>query len=128
MIRHNQHLLSEQIRTAQMNMAHTTKTVQVKLENAQVADPGQVVPGTQKPIETFFVVSNLDMEADVFECCVSKLRYLLSDHEKPDNEFALFTDRTSADRYLARLRLIAESVQRLQLMTLEELEEFAGTP
>lgn len=137
MIKHNQHLLFEQIRTAQTNMAR----------NSQVADPGQVIPGTQKPIETFFVISKTDAEADVYECSVSQLRsavnclrlqsvgkapksciHLLSDHEASDDAYAFFTDRTSADRHLARLRLIAKSEQRLHLMTLEELEEFAGTP
>ena len=118
MIKHNQHLLFEQIRTAQTNMAR----------NSQVADPGQVIPGTQKPIETFFVISKTDAEADVYECSVSQLRYLLSEHEASDDAYAFFTDRTSADRHLARLRLIAKSEQRLHLMTLEELEEFAGTP
>lgn len=122
MIRHNQHLLSEQIRIAQTNMA----------QNAQVADPGQVVPGTQKPIEIFFVVSKIDVEveADVFELSVNGLRDMMSgtDFETANDQYAIFTDRTSADRYLARLRLITKSEQRLQLMTLEELEEFAGTP
>jgi len=94
-----------------------------------MADPGQVVPGTQKPIETFFVISKMDRgEADVYECSISQLRYLLSPHEESDDKFVIFTDRTSADQYLVRLRLIAESTQRLQLMTLEELEGFAGTP
>jgi len=93
-----------------------------------MADPGQVVPGTQKPIETFFVISKTDVYADVYECSISQLRYLLSDHEESDDRFVIFTDRTSADQYLVRLRLIAESTQRLQLMTLEELEGFAGTP
>tara|TARA_R110000868_G_scaffold47769_3_gene156218 strand:+ start:1753 stop:2085 length:333 start_codon:yes stop_codon:yes gene_type:complete len=110
-----------------MNMTHAKNAQAMEPVNKE-ADPGQVVPGTQKPIEIFFVVSKTDREADVFECSLNKLRCLMSDHSRRGDEFALFTDRTSADRYLARFRLIAESTQRLQLMTLEELEEFAGTP
>ena len=80
----------------------------------------------------FFVVSKTDIEADVMECSVNRLGGMMSGTDfsirNADDQYAIFTDRTSADQYSARMKLIAESIQRLELMTLEELAEFAGTP
>jgi hypothetical protein len=90
------------------------------------ADPGQVVPGTQKPIVYFYVVSLTEPNPKAHECLLDGLAALLRGTEKAvDTEYAVFTDLTSADQFAERQGLLNSAIGRLRLLSAEQLAEIA---
>lgn len=95
------------------------------------ADGGQVAPGTQIPIQIFFVVSRTDAEdAEVGEYTVDRLSDLFAGtresprfNGKMGEEFAIFTDRTSADQFADRQKLIFAGIRSLELLAVDQLKE-----
>lgn len=91
-------------------------------------DPGQVTPGTQKPIEIFFVVSRTELNPSVGEYTPGKLADLFRGTERSREiaeEYAIFTDRTSADNFAVRQSLLETAIRHLRGLTTEQLEEIA---
>ena len=90
-------------------------------------DPGQVAPGTQTPIKTFFVVSMTEYEPVVGEYSVGDLSNLMGGTLKTgkavEDEYSIFTDRTSADDFAKRQELLHRAAFYLQQLTAEELVE-----
>jgi hypothetical protein len=89
---------------------------------------GCVEPGTQSPIEVVFVVSKTETTPDVGEYSPEKLADLFAGTRQSvgrsvQDEYALFTDRTSADNYAKRQSLLAQARMYLRGLTDEQLEE-----
>lgn len=94
----------------------------------QAADPGCVAPGTQKPIHIFFVVSRTESDPNVIEFGPQGLADLFRGTEDRirggiDSEYAIFTDKTSADDFAKRQKLIVEGIRYLRSLEVEQLEE-----
>lgn len=91
----------------------------------QTADPGQVVPGTQKPIECFFVVDKTDQKPSVTEFTLTMLISLFRGRVIPDgmiaDGYAIFTDRTSADDYAMKQQLLYAGIEHLKRLPVEQL-------
>ena len=89
---------------------------------------GQVAPGTQEPIEVFYVVSKTAQEPTTFERNVNTLASMFagtggSESNRFRKEHAIFTDRTSADNFAKRQRLYFAGINSLRQMSTEQLEE-----
>ena len=92
------------------------------------ADPGQVEPGTQKPIEIFFVVSKTEEDPDVGEYTPDRLADLFRGTEQRSrtpisDEYAIFTDRTSADEYAKRVKLVNKAKKLVDGIATDDLEQ-----
>ena len=94
----------------------------------QQADSGCVAPGMQKPIQIFFVVSRTESDPTASEFGPQGLADLFRGTEDRiqggiDSEYAIFTDRTSADNFAKRQKLVAEGIRNLRCLGVEQLEE-----
>lgn len=90
----------------------------------QRADSGRVAPETPKPIQFFFVVSRNESDPNVNEFSLQGLADLFRGTEGSiSGEYAIFTDRTSADGFARRQKLIAEGIRYLRSLDLAQLEE-----
>lgn len=91
------------------------------------ADPGQVAPGTQEPIEVFYPVSKTEQSPTVEGYTAEKLADLFAGTRQAghtvESQYALFTDRTSADNFAKRQELLHKATYHLRQMSTEQLEE-----
>lgn len=86
-------------------------------------------PGTQRPIEIFFPVSKAEQEPNVEEYTAEKLADLFAGTRQRglsvEDEYAIFTDRTSADQFAKRQRLVYAAIGHIKRMSTEQLAEVA---
>lgn len=91
------------------------------------ADPGQVEPGTQEPIEVFYPVSLTDQSPTVEGYTAEKLADLFAGTRQAghtvESQYALFTDRTSADNFAKRQGLLYQGIYYLKRLSDAQLAE-----
>jgi hypothetical protein len=91
------------------------------------ADPGQVAPGTQSPLEVVYPVSKTEQSPTVEGYTPERLADLFAGTRdrglRVEDEYALFTDKTSADNYAKRQELLHKGAFLLRQMSIEQLEE-----
>ena len=84
-------------------------------------------PGTQRPIEIFFPVSKAEQEPNVEEYTAEKLADLFAGTRQRglsvEDEYAIFTDRTSADEFAKRQRLVYRAIGYIKRLSVIQLEE-----
>jgi len=80
--------------------------------------------GTQKPIGVFFVVSRTEPQPHVSKFSPDSLAELFAGTPNCciSDEYAVFTDRTSADNFAKRSKLCHLAVSYVNDLSLEQLE------